>query len=102
MPLQSSPAGSSQSSTRHFVRLGVGLIYGALWFFALMRFGFLAAVLYEFAMFVVTDFPFTLESSAWYAGYGYLAPAIFAAIVLYAFRYSLGGQPLFVRASLED
>jgi hypothetical protein len=44
----------------------------------------------------------TLDASAWYAPYGYAALAMLAAIVLYAFRTSLGGQPLFGRASLED
>jgi hypothetical protein len=46
--------------------------------------------------------PITLDASVWYAPYGYTTLAIFAAIVLYAFRTSLGGQPLFGRASLED
>jgi hypothetical protein len=61
-----------------------------------------SAVLARFALSVVIYFPFTLESSAWYAGYGYFAPAIFVATVLYAFGHSLGGQPMFGRTSLED
>jgi hypothetical protein len=78
------------------------LIWGVIWFFVLMRFGFLAAAFFIFASQVVVFLPVTLEGGAWYAGSGYLALAIFAAIVLYAFRTSLGGRPMLGRASLED
>jgi serine/threonine-protein kinase len=74
----------------------------ALWLFLLMRFGLVALT---FAWLVTRIFnanPITLDASVWYAPYGYTTLAIFAAIVLYAFRTSLGGQPLFGRASLED
>ena len=40
------------------------------------------------------NFPLTLDASAWYSGYGFAALLIFAAVVLYAFRNSLGGRPL--------
>jgi len=46
--------------------------------------------------------PMTLDTSAWYAGYGYTALAIFAAIVLFAFRFSLGGRPLLASSHLDD
>ena len=46
--------------------------------------------------------PSTLDASAWYAGYGLAALAIFAAIVLYAFRTSLGGRPLLASSRLDD
>jgi hypothetical protein len=44
----------------------------------------------------------TLDASAWYAGYGYAVLAVFAAIVLYAFRTSLGGRPLLAPSRLDD
>jgi hypothetical protein len=40
--------------------------------------------------------------SAWYSSYGFAALAIFAAIVLYAFRTSLGGRPLLAPSRLDD
>jgi len=78
------------------------LIWGALWFFVLMRFGFLASVVVEFGTALVIYFPFTFEGAAWYSGYGYLALAIFAALVLSAFRISLGGRPLLVPSRFDD
>jgi hypothetical protein len=79
-----------------------GLIYGIAWFFVLMRVGFAAAVFAHFTLYLINTMPMTLDTSAWYSGDGYLALTIFGAIVLYAFRASLGGQSLFGRASLED
>jgi serine/threonine-protein kinase len=78
------------------------LIGSALWFFVLMRFGLIAATFLLFASISIRQLPTTLESSAWYAGYGYLALAILAAIVLYAFRTSLGGRPLLAPSRLDD
>jgi hypothetical protein len=46
--------------------------------------------------------PITLDASAWYAPYGYAALAIIAAIVLYAFRTSLGGRPLLAPSPIDD
>jgi len=46
------------------------LIWGALWFFVLMRFGFLASVVVEFGTALVIYCPFTFEGAAWYSGYG--------------------------------
>jgi len=44
----------------------------------------------------------TLDASAWYASYGYLALVTFGAMVLYAFRTSLGGRPLLAAQHLDD
>jgi len=38
----------------------------------------------------------------WYSGYGLAAVAIFAVMVLYAFRTSLGGRPLLAAPHLDD
>ena len=40
--------------------------------------------------------------SAWYSWMGLTGLALLLAFALYAFHTSLGGQPLFGRASLED
>ena len=81
-----------------------GLAYGALWLFALMRFGLIASILTMFinTVFVSQFAPLTLHTSAWYAPYGYLVLAIFAVIVLYAFRTSLGGRALLASSHLDD
>ena len=76
------------------------MVYGIVWFYALMRFGFIAAFLTQ-VTFNIGRFP-TLDASAWYSGYSYLVLAIFAAIVLFAFRYSLGGRPLISAPHLDD
>jgi Gpi18-like mannosyltransferase len=78
----------------------MGLVVSAVWFLALMRFGLIA-------MFF-TAFTFALSpsvimlSKAWSASYGYFILVLFAAIVLYAFRYSLGGRPLLASSRLDD
>jgi hypothetical protein len=47
-------------------------------------------------------FPITFDASAWYSGTGYAALAILAALVLFAFRYSLAGRPLIAAPQLDD
>jgi hypothetical protein len=51
---------------------------------------------------LLLDFPITAQLSAWYAGIGLAGLALLLALALYAFHTSLGGQPLFGRASIED
>ncbi len=81
----------------------VGIVLTPIFFIALTRFGLLAAVHSLLANLVISaQFPTTLDASAWYAGYGYAALAIFAAIVLYAFRTSLGGRPIFGTPRLDE
>jgi hypothetical protein len=46
--------------------------------------------------------PLTLDVSSWYARCSFTAVAIFAAIVLYAFRTSLGGRPIFGTPRLDE
>ena len=67
-----------------------------------MRFGIVSVVFFIFFLRLFLDFPVTLDTSAWYSGYGYAALAILAAIVLYAFRYSLGGRPISGTLRLDD
>jgi hypothetical protein len=47
-------------------------------------------------------FPITTQLSAWHSGIGLTGLVILLALALYAFHTSLGGQPLFGHARLED
>ena len=78
------------------------LVLTSLHLFILMRFGLVAAVLALFSHRLLLDLPTILDSSAWYFGYGFTAFAVFAAIVLYAFRTSLGGRPVLAPSRLDD
>ncbi len=80
----------------------VTLIGSALFFTVLMRFGLLAAAFGWFASNILQKYPITFDTSAWYAGYGFAALAILAVVVLYAFRFSLGGRPLLAPSHLDD
>jgi hypothetical protein len=44
----------------------------------------------------------TLDASAWYFAYGLAAFVLFAALVLCAFRTSLGGRPIFGTPRIDD
>jgi len=82
---------------------GINFILGAMLVFLLMRFGFLVVVVGYFAgATLFSAFPITLDTSAWYASYGIAALAIFALMVLYGFRYSLGGRPLLSTPQLDE
>jgi len=65
------------------------------------RFGLVAMMVAGFVLQVSIDFPVAFNSSAWYAGYGYVALAIVAAIAFYGFRTSLGGRPVFAGGNLD-
>ncbi len=73
-----------------------------LYLFVLMRFGLLAIAVGTMVGVISGYFPASLDVSAWYAGYGYAALALFAAIVIYAFRTSLGGRPLLASSRFDD
>jgi hypothetical protein len=78
------------------------LVIAALLIFALMRFGLVTFLVLIFISGLFRRGPATLDTSAWYFGYGFATLAIFAAIVLYAFRYSLGDRPLLAPSNLDD
>jgi hypothetical protein len=80
----------------------IGLVLNAVLLFVMMRFGLVAVTLAAFVSNLLASFPITLEASAWYSGAGYTALAIFAAIVLYAFRTSLAGRPFLGPSRLDD
>jgi hypothetical protein len=65
-------------------------------------FGLLGLVTYILFINLFLLFPITTQLSAWYSGIGLTGLALLLAFALYAFHTSLGSQPMFGRASLED
>jgi hypothetical protein len=80
----------------------ISLTTSVLWILALMRFGFVAAILMMFIGRVTDVYFAALPISAWYSPYCYLAFAILAVVILYSFRYSLGGRPLLASSRLDE
>jgi tRNA A-37 threonylcarbamoyl transferase component Bud32 len=70
--------------------------------FILMRFGFMAFAFSIAAFELCFKFPLTLDTSAYYSGYGYAILAVLAAIIFVAFRKSLGGRSMIAAAHLDD
>ena len=82
--------------------IGIWMLLSALFWLMLVRFGLVAAVFFGFAYDVFNNLPVTLDASTWLAGYGFASLAIFAAVVLYAFRTSVGGRPLLASSRLDE
>jgi hypothetical protein len=69
--------------------------------FSFFRFGLLTSAGAWLFCAWLSLFPITIQP-VWYSGIGYTGLAILFAFSFYAFHTSLGGQPMFGRASLED
>ena len=67
-----------------------------------MRFGLLSVVANFIFWNILEGFPLTTQASAWYAGISLAGILLRAAIALYAFHTSLGSQPAFGGAVLEE
>ena len=78
-----------------------GSLVAASFMFLAIRFGLIAGIAFWFAYGLIFSSIATLQST-WYSAYGFLPLAIFAAIVLYAFRTSLGGRHIFGTPRLDD
>jgi hypothetical protein len=76
------------------------IVMGLVMAIAVTRFGLLATAAFTAATLVLISFPLLL-SSGWYAPYALLATGLLVGLAAWAFRVSLGGQPVF-GASLED
>jgi hypothetical protein len=75
--------------------LPVALVGNILLLAVLIRFGFLAVAVVGYVLTTLNAFPLTFEASAWYAGFGYAALAIVAALALFGFKTALGGRRVF-------
>ena len=65
-------------------------------------FGLVALIISASTTLLLVTFPVTYEISAWYSSYHLAALAIYAVVVLYAFRTSLGGRPVFGTPRLDE
>jgi serine/threonine-protein kinase len=82
--------------------LAVGLTATGITLFVLLRFGMLALVFMEFFLLFFGLYPVTTDFSVWYAGSSAFAAALGAALILYGFKTSLAGRPLFSGSFLGD
>ncbi len=85
-----------------FVTFAAYVVINVICVFVVMRFGLIALAVALVVFMFGTSFPLTLDASAWYSGYGYAVLFVFAAIVFYAFRKSLGRQSLLAPSHLDD
>src|SRR5262249_37155546 len=82
--------------------LAINILMSGLTAVAMTRHGLLALASLYFSYLALSNFPVTLNFSAWYAGIG-LAPLVAVlALAVFAFYTSLGGQKLFRGSLLED
>ena len=67
-----------------------------------MGVGLLAAVTMYYFQILLTYVAPSFDFSSWYASFSLPALVVLVALALYAFRISLGNQPIFGTATLED
>jgi len=82
--------------------LATNLVLSVILLIVLMHFGVLATIANFLCCFILMRCPITLDLSSWCAPVGYALLAILAIVVLYAFRTSLGGRPIFGTPRLDD
>jgi serine/threonine-protein kinase len=85
---------SPQIFVTHWTAWPAAVAEGLVLLLVVRQFGLGAAAVAGFVIQASIDFPVTFQPSAWYAGYGYAALAVIAAIAFYGFKTSLGGQRL--------
>jgi len=78
-----------------------GLVIYSIIVLVIMRLGILAFAASDLAYSAVGGFPVTTDPSAWYWGIGLAGVMLLFALAGYGFYTSLGGQPVFGRASTE-
>jgi len=78
------------------------LLASVLYLFVLIRFGLVATILAWYVFIIFTNFPMTLQMSAWYSSIGFAGLFVILAITLYGFRMSLGSRPFISAAGAED
>jgi serine/threonine-protein kinase len=92
-------AGAAESP---WIELPVAIVTSSFILFVLLRFGAVAVVVALFVNYVFMNYPMTFRSSAWYAGIGFTALFVLAALAIYGFRVSLGDRRLLDTAVVED
>jgi serine/threonine-protein kinase len=90
------------SSGHLAIDAATGLIISVVTLFVLLRFGMLALVFMQFFVLIFNFYPVTSDFSAWYAGTALFAVVLGLACILYGFKSSLAGQPLFQGSLLGD
>jgi hypothetical protein len=80
----------------------VGVAAAVITLFVLLRFGMLALVFMQLFLLFFNFYPITSEVTAWYAGASACAAVLGSALILYGFKSSLAGQPLFRNSLLGD
>jgi serine/threonine-protein kinase len=79
-----------------------GLVHAVLLFAVLTRGGLLAFVTSLYFLYCLQEAPLTVDPSAWVFAQVVPFALVLSTLALYGFRTSVGGQPLFGRALLED
>jgi serine/threonine-protein kinase len=90
---------ASTMANELMVNVIAGVVGATLMVFVLKRFGFLSFFVTSLVGDFFFTFPITTDPSAWYFDVTLLSMSMFAALLLYGFYVSLGGQKLF-RGSL--
>jgi hypothetical protein len=83
------------SITNPTVQIASVLVGNAVLVFVLVRVGPVALAALMATQMLVSNAPFAIDVSAWYAGRSFLTIAILVALALFAFKNSLAGRPLF-------
>ena len=80
----------------------IGALAGATLGYTIVRFGLLAGIANLFVFHLVIFLPTTTKLSAWFAENLVLDLIVLSAILVYAVRTSIAGQPLLKRPLLEE
>jgi predicted Ser/Thr protein kinase len=92
----------SLSGENFAVELSGAIAMTALLLFAAVRFGVLAFTVTLFVFGLLATAPLTLDLSRWYAPRGAFFVVLILALVVWAFRVSLGGKAAFAGSRLDE
>ncbi|SRR6266851_4132692 len=84
----SGTAGGSTGSWA--IGLVINVLIGAVWMFAMIRFGFFAAAVTTLFLFLLANFPVAVHWNDWFIAQPVLIWCFVAAVALYGFRIALG------------